>query len=216
MARRRRQRNIVLFCGAVHYRELRVFQFLLRESARGGERPFDALPSAYKAHHFTDDTHLLIGTQIGEHGQRNDLRRHRFRDREVSRFVSQRLIRILEMKRHRIVDSRADVHLPQMFHQTGAVLHTDHVQVINAGRPFRFERRKIGGIGIDEKVLITCGGGAAVLIPVRQTTEFDLQESGLNGVQPAIEAFDLVVILSGFDRDRAACGSFWRVRRRWW
>ena len=41
------------------------------------------------------------------------------------------------MKRDRITDARADVHLNQMLDEAGSILNADYIQVVYARRPRR-------------------------------------------------------------------------------
>src|SRR5579863_6544992 len=64
-----------------------------------------------EVHDLAHHARLLIVAQIRKHGKRHDLRRHQSTDREIPFSKSQRLVRILEMQRNRIMDSGADVSL---------------------------------------------------------------------------------------------------------
>ena len=62
----------------------------------------------------------LLGGELGEHRDREDLARDLLGDREVALAVSQELGRLLEMDRYRVVDLRPDAAFAEVLAQVVA------------------------------------------------------------------------------------------------
>src|SRR5450755_256589 len=81
------------------------------------------------------DALLLIAAKPGEHWQRYYFSRHSFRDREIALLEAQVAIGILQVKSNRIMYSRSDLRLREIFLQLCAIFNADHVQVVYSFGP---------------------------------------------------------------------------------
>ena len=98
------------------------------------------------------------------------------------------------MKRHGIVNSRLDLCLGKVFLKPLAILQSDHIQVVDRARPIRLVRSD-NTVNRGEHLVVSLRGLPALAIPVRQVAQLDTQHSGLDGIEPTIVPFEIMVIL---------------------
>src|ERR1017187_5521177 len=99
------------------------------------------------------------------------------------------------MKRDRIVNPRADALVFQEGHQSFAVVRPHDVQGIDSTRP----RGLIGSIdgltrSLELPLVFRCPF-TALVVPLSEMLKLYMKNSRLNGIQPTVVAFHVVVVL---------------------
>src|SRR4051812_1308219 len=77
------------------------------------------------------------------------------------------------------------------------IAHADDVQVIDALRIRRLKRENQVSTRIRKQFVIESGLGPALLVPLLQLHQFNLQQTGLDRIEPAIIPLDLVIVPFG-------------------
>ena len=124
-----------------------------------------------------------------------NLGRHHLAHREVSHFVPQVFVRLLQMQRHRIMDPRADIRFRQMLNRALAVRHPRDIQMVDTLGPVGLVGRQARRLLLREQIAVT----------LRNLRRLAFQSPGgrvsragfrLYGIQPAVIPFDVVIVLA--------------------
>jgi len=100
---------------------------------------------------------------------------------------------VLEMQRDRVVEAGADAGFVEFFLEGFPVAGADDVQVVDRAGPFGF----VGDNDAGEEFVVASGSGASFGVPVIQVAELDSQKTGLDCIEAAVVAFEVVVVLFG-------------------
>ncbi len=99
------------------------------------------------------------------------------------------------MQWNRVVDARADASFGKSCLQRFAIRYSHHVEVIHSLRPSRFRGDNDKILRLREKFVIAVSEGSARFIPPGKVLELHGQPAGLDGIEPAIIALHVVIIL---------------------
>src|SRR5215470_6434883 len=104
---------------------------------------------------------------------------------------------VLQVKRNRVVNTRADVRAAQTLLEPFAVVHLDNKQMVYTLGPGRLVRQLNTVSGAGEQLLILSRALAALQVPAGQMTQLYLQDARLDRIQAAIVPFGAVIVLLG-------------------
>ena len=99
------------------------------------------------------------------------------------------------MKGNRVVDPCANSGFQKTRLQCFPILYTNDVEVVNTFRPGSLNRNYHRILHFRKQLVIPVGKIAPRLIPLGQMAQFHREPARLNGVQPPVITFDVVVIL---------------------
>src|SRR5713226_4081109 len=143
-----------------------------------------------------DYTSTLVRAKLGIHWQRKNIRGNPFANRKGSCWILKMTVGFLQVKRNRIMNTSSNSRFGQILLKSFALPYANHIQVIDRPRRIRTERRHYTVHGC-ESLVITVGNFWAVSIPFGQMAKFGGEKTGLQGIEAAVVAFDLVIILLG-------------------
>jgi hypothetical protein len=115
------------------------------------------------------DPLLLLRGQLREHGHGDNLGSNSLGNGEVAGFVAEGGVGRLQVQRDRVVDAGSDA---------GGVEVADEA------------------VDASEQPAVLGGTLAALGVPAVEVAQFDAQNRSLDGIQPAVVALDLVVVLA--------------------
>ncbi len=100
------------------------------------------------------------------------------------------------MNWNRVVDAGTNASLGQVLLQLVSLLRANHVEVIDSAGPgwLKWQNQARGYSA--QRFVVTRRNLPTLLIPLREVTKFDLQDSGLNRIEPPVVTFHLMVILA--------------------
>src|ERR1700730_11192732 len=136
----------------------------------------------------------LVRTKLRIHWQRQDFGGNPLADRKTSQRILKMAIGFLEVKWNRIVDASSDSRLGQMLLNSITVMNTNHVQVVDRAHGLRAK-------GSDDTVqgckglVIALRGLLPLAVPIRETPKFGCEKTSLQGIEPPVVTFDLMIIL---------------------
>src|SRR5579883_3262733 len=143
---------------------------------------------------FGGDAFDLGGGKLREHGKREYAGGGSFGDWKAARAIAERAVSVLEMKGDGIMNTRADAGGGEVLLKRVAVLHLDNVEVKDMAGGFARVRECDSGRRAEYLVVRACGV-VAKTVPFGEIAKLDGEDSGLEGVKPAVVAFDGVVVL---------------------
>ena len=138
---------------------------------------------------------LLLPGELGEHREGDHLGGGLLGDRQVTRTEAQRLVGLREVKRDRVVDARSDAGGGQILLESVTVRDPHHVEMVDRSRPRRLIGKGEGSVGTGEELVVAACPLPALLVPHRQITKLHLQDTRLDGIEPAIVPLNVVVVL---------------------
>ena len=137
---------------------------------------------------------LLVGGDLGEDRQREDLPRRLLGDREAPRTEAKVRERPLEVDRDRVVDLRADAVGVEPLDHLVAVRDADDVEMkdvlVSGERARARDRRQVG-----EQLVVAAGGAPARFVPTGEALELGVEHHRLQRVEPRVEPELRVVVL---------------------
>ena len=142
----------------------------------------------------TDEIDLLIG-DLRIDGKREDLLGQRFRDGEITFLITQIAVSFLHMDRNRIMDSTEDLFICHLLHDfvTVTLFDLNDKKMVNM-RGILSLNRKLDGRKPFEIILISFRSPVALLVPLSEILQLDIQDRRLHSVKAAIDAEFRVII----------------------
>src|SRR2546422_5329603 len=108
---------------------------------------------------------LLLRRELGEHGKRKHLGGCLLGDREVTRTEAQRLIRLREVKRDRVVDARSNACGGEVLLEPLPILDPHHIEVEDRSRPERHVWQNDRRLGVGEELVVPARPLPPLLVP---------------------------------------------------
>ena len=143
---------------------------------------------------FGDADDLGVG-QLGEDGEAEAFAGRFFGDGEVTLFVAEAGVALLEVQGNGVVQSTADFVGFEVLFEVITARVTDDVEVVAAFGACGFNRELQRGVG--KKFVVAMSDTAATLCPSVEVFEFDSENAALNAFHAVIVADFVVVIADG-------------------
>ena len=138
------------------------------------------------------------GVSSGKIGRASVSRAARFAFGQAAGAVAEALEALLQVERNRVVDLRADFLFREMRTQgvAAAVGHAHDVLIPHVSAARRDQRQREDAIepGHGEQLAVTARVRLATSGPIVEMAELDVEHGGLQRVEPAVDADDLVMI----------------------